>query len=92
MPSAPLPAVALTLRRDPDRGMMTITVELPLETGELVDKALDRADGTRTASLIPSSRKKAGRRSKRMRWWRWRRAYLGGEREGARTARRIITR
>ena len=34
---------ALTLRRDPARGTVTITVELPLETGELVDKALDRA-------------------------------------------------
>ena len=34
---------ALSLRRDPARGTVTITVELPLETGELVDKALDRA-------------------------------------------------
>lgn len=33
----------LSLRRDPVRGTVTITVELPLETGELVDKALDRA-------------------------------------------------
>jgi len=34
---------SLSLRRDPARGTVTITVELPLETGELVDKALDRA-------------------------------------------------
>jgi hypothetical protein len=33
----------LSLRRDPARSTVTITVELPLETGELVDKALDRA-------------------------------------------------
>jgi len=33
----------LTLRRDPERGTMSITVELPLEAGELIDKALDRA-------------------------------------------------
>jgi hypothetical protein len=33
----------LSLRRDPERGTITITVELPLETGELVDKALDQA-------------------------------------------------
>ena len=34
---------SLTLRRDPERGTMNITVELPLEAGELIDKALDRA-------------------------------------------------
>jgi hypothetical protein len=34
---------ALTVRRDPARGTVTITVELPMETGELIDKALDRA-------------------------------------------------
>src|SRR5690606_10840665 len=33
----------LSLRRDPARGVVTLTVELPYETGELVDKALDRA-------------------------------------------------
>ena len=42
---------SLTVRRDPDRGTMMITVELPLETGELVDKALDRArDATITSN------------------------------------------
>lgn len=33
----------LSLRRDPARGVVILTVELPMETGELVDKALDRA-------------------------------------------------
>ncbi|HET6629930.1 MAG TPA: DUF222 domain-containing protein, partial [Woeseiaceae bacterium] len=31
------------MRRDEARGMVVITVELPMETGELVDKALDKA-------------------------------------------------
>lgn len=34
---------SLRLRRDHQRSMMTITVELPLDTGELVEKALDKA-------------------------------------------------
>jgi hypothetical protein len=34
---------ALTVRRDAARGTITLTVDLPLETGELIDKALDRA-------------------------------------------------
>lgn len=34
---------ALRMHRDPARGTLTITVELPLETGELVGKALDKA-------------------------------------------------
>lgn len=34
---------SLRMRRDLHRGVMTITVELPLETGELIDKALDKA-------------------------------------------------
>jgi len=34
---------SLRLHRDADRGMMSMTVELPLETGELIEKALDRA-------------------------------------------------
>jgi hypothetical protein len=33
----------LTLRRDPVRGSVTFTIELPLETAELIEKALDRA-------------------------------------------------
>ncbi|MDH4056999.1 MAG: 13E12 repeat family protein, partial [Gammaproteobacteria bacterium] len=34
---------SLRLRRDHLRGMMTITIELPLDTGELFEKALDKA-------------------------------------------------
>ena len=34
---------ALRVRRDADRGMMSITVDLPLEAGELLDKALGKA-------------------------------------------------
>jgi uncharacterized protein DUF222 len=34
---------SLRVRRDADRGMMTVTVELPLEAGELIEKALDKA-------------------------------------------------
>jgi hypothetical protein len=44
---------ALTLRRDPHRGTVTITVELPLETGELIDKALDRALEVEATSSSP---------------------------------------
>jgi hypothetical protein len=41
---------SLSVYRDPVRGTLRITVELPLESGELIDKALDRA---REASLSP---------------------------------------
>ena len=34
---------SLRIRRDRQRSMMTITVELPLDTGELLEKALDKA-------------------------------------------------
>ncbi len=34
---------ALRVHRDADRGVMRITIDLPLEAGELVDKALDKA-------------------------------------------------
>ena len=34
---------SLRIHRNADRGTMSITVELPLETGELVEKALDKA-------------------------------------------------
>jgi len=33
----------LRMHRDPHRGIVTLTIELPLEIGELIDKALDRA-------------------------------------------------
>ncbi len=41
---------SLRVYRDPSRGTITITVELPLETGELVEKALDRARDTTAAA------------------------------------------
>ena len=34
---------SLRVLRDTERGVMTITLELPMETGELVEKALDKA-------------------------------------------------
>ena len=34
---------SLRLRRDHERGMVTMSVELPMETGELLEKALDKA-------------------------------------------------
>ncbi len=40
---------SLRVFRDPSRGTMTITVELPFETGALVEKALDRARDTAAA-------------------------------------------
>ena len=43
---------SLRIHRDPARGSMTITVELPLEAGELIDKALDKARGE-SASAAP---------------------------------------
>jgi hypothetical protein len=41
---------ALTVRHDPARGTVTITAELPLETAELIDKALDRARDSMASS------------------------------------------
>jgi len=41
---------SLRISRDPSRGTMTITLELPLETGELIDKALDQARDANTPS------------------------------------------
>lgn len=40
----------LWLRRDQSRGTIVITVELPMETGELVDKALEKAMEATVAS------------------------------------------
>ena len=37
---------ALYVSRNPDRGTMTITVEVPIEQGELIDKAIDKARET----------------------------------------------
>lgn len=41
---------SLTMHRNPERGTLTIAVELPIEAGALIDKALDRARDDGTAS------------------------------------------
>jgi len=48
---------SLRVNRNADRGMMTITIELPIETGELVEKALDKArdDSVSKAEFIDES-------------------------------------
>ncbi|HWM27899.1 MAG TPA: DUF222 domain-containing protein [Woeseiaceae bacterium] len=72
----------LTLRRDPDRGMMTITVELPLETGELLDKALDRArDGV--TSTHPEFAEESWAAQQADALVAMARAYLGRERQAS---------
>jgi len=44
---------SLRVSRNADRGTMTITIELPMETGELVEKALDKArDDSRQADAM----------------------------------------
>jgi len=42
---------SLRMRRDHQRSVMTITVELPLDTGELVEQALDRARDDEVLSI-----------------------------------------
>jgi len=48
---------SLRVNRNAERGVMTITIELPLETGELVEKALDKArdDSTLSAEFVDAS-------------------------------------
>ena len=49
---------SLRIRRDIERNMMTITVELPLDTGELLEKALDKArndDALEIPDLVDTS-------------------------------------
>ena len=49
---------SLRIHRDVEKGMMMITIELPLETGELLEKALDRARDTtasQTSELVDES-------------------------------------
>jgi hypothetical protein len=43
---------SLRVHRDSERGTMTITVELPLETGQLIEKALDRARDSTTSQSV----------------------------------------
>ena len=58
---------SLRMHRDLSHGTMTITVELPLEAGELIDKALDKA---RKASIAqgPEFAEESWRCSRPMRW------------------------
>jgi len=44
---------SLTIRRNPSRGTLTVTVELPVETGELINKALDKARDNGQAPGFP---------------------------------------
>ncbi len=49
---------SLRMSRNLERGMMTVTVELPIETGELLEKALDRAreqDTNKTPEFVDES-------------------------------------
>ena len=61
---------SLRLQRDADRGMMTMTVELPLETGELVERHWT-GPGTTVPYRHRSSLMKAGRYSRQMLWSPW---------------------
>ena len=44
---------SLRIRRDRHREMMAITIELPLDTGELLEKALDKARDEDSMSALP---------------------------------------
>ena len=48
---------SLRVNRNTERGVMTITIELPLETGDLVEKALDKArdDSVSKAEFVDES-------------------------------------
>jgi len=48
---------SLRVSRNAERGMMTISIELPMETGEVVEKALDKArdDSTPSAEFVDAS-------------------------------------
>jgi hypothetical protein len=49
---------SLRVRRDADRGMLSVTVDLPLEAGELIEKALDKArddDCLKVPDLVDTS-------------------------------------
>jgi hypothetical protein len=50
-------ARSLRIMRDAQRGVMTISVDLPLETGELVEKALDKArdDSAKAPEFVDES-------------------------------------
>jgi hypothetical protein len=71
----------LSLRRDPERGTITITVELPMETGELVDKALDQAVEV-TVSSTPELAEESWAAQRADALVALAKAYLGGNGEG----------
>ena len=72
----------LGLRRDPVRGTVSIMVELPLETGELVDKALDRAlEAAASASPELAGESWAAQRADAL--VALAKAYLSGQQEGS---------
>lgn len=73
---------ALSLRRDPQRGTATITVELPLEAAELIDKALDRAmEMEARVYLEPELAKEGWRQQRADALVAMARTYLAGDRE-----------
>ena len=76
---------ALSVRRDLERGTMTITVELPIESGELVDKALDRAREATSASG-PEFAEESWAAQQADALVTMARTYLGGAREAASSA------
>ena len=72
----------LNLRRDPLRGTVLITVELPLETGVLVDKALDVAlEAAGAAGPELAGERWSAQRAEAL--VTLAKAYLGGQQEGA---------
>jgi hypothetical protein len=72
----------LSLRRDPERGVVTITVELPFETGELVDQALDRAlEATVASASDPEAAGDSWAAQRADALVALARAYLGGRQE-----------
>ncbi|MEL7185221.1 MAG: DUF222 domain-containing protein [Pseudomonadota bacterium] len=49
---------SLRIRRDAERGMMAITIEVPIESGEIIEKALDKArddDVLQVADVVDTS-------------------------------------
>ncbi|MGH8167999.1 MAG: DUF222 domain-containing protein [Woeseiaceae bacterium] len=71
----------LRMRRDDARGTITITVELPFETGELVDKALDRSMEASAAS-DPEFSEESWNAQRADALVQMAKAYLAGDAEG----------
>jgi hypothetical protein len=73
---------ALRIHRDPARGALTITVELPLEAGELIDKALDKARES-SASQCPEFANESWSAQQADALLTMANAYLTGQREAS---------